>query len=152
MQHPAHEERAHLGDELRGLAGLAHGLYEMRERVQGGADQADDELVVGGVEPVACESDVVGEILLPVGEADRRVLAQDATLLFRRELGKGTRAAQRIPDVASPRQGWWCYSIGRLRMACSRSGSWPIEYVRPSMLSSGRCTSDASASTPAAPC
>ena len=56
------EEGPHLGDELARLAGLAHRLDEVGERVQGRADEADDELVVRGVEAVAREADVVAQL------------------------------------------------------------------------------------------
>src|SRR5512132_4640233 len=57
--HVPDEEGPHLGDELRRLPRLAHRLHEVAERVQILADEADDELVVLGVDAMARESNVV---------------------------------------------------------------------------------------------
>lgn len=98
-QDAADEEGAHLGDELGRLARLAHRLDQVRQRVQLAAHQPDDELVVGGVEAVARQTDVVGQLLLPVGHAQGGVLAHDGGLLLVVEAVEGADAAQRVPDV-----------------------------------------------------
>src|SRR4051812_3759820 len=79
-EYPADEERPHLRDELARLSRLPHRLNEMRERMQLLADEADHELVVAGVDPVAREANVVRELLLAVGHAEGGVLAKDMAL------------------------------------------------------------------------
>src|SRR5215470_16754277 len=55
----AHEEGAEGVDVLRGLDRLAHGLYEVGQRVEVLAHQADDEVVVVDVEAMARQADIV---------------------------------------------------------------------------------------------
>src|SRR6266850_8077078 len=100
----AHEERAERGEVLRGLDGLAHGLHEVRERVQLAADQADDEVVVVDVEAVAGQADVVREVGVAVAAPQHAVLADHRPLLLRRQAPEGAVAAQRVPDAPRPRR------------------------------------------------
>ena len=74
MRGVADEERAHLLDELARLPRLAHRLHQVRQRVKVPPDQADDELVVARVEPVAREADVVRQLLRAVRHPELRVL------------------------------------------------------------------------------
>src|SRR5450432_819912 len=99
----AHEKWPHLRDELGRLPRAAHGLHHVRQRVEIFADQADHELVVIGVEPMASEAHVVGEILRAVGFADARVLTHDAAALARLDALERAGAPQRIPDGPGPR-------------------------------------------------
>src|SRR5439155_10287981 len=93
----ADEERPEALDVLRGLRRLAHGLDEVRERMQIAADEPDDEVVVVSVEPVAGETDVVGEVGVAIGAAEGRVLPEDRALLRRREPRECADPAQRVP-------------------------------------------------------
>src|SRR2546428_3948172 len=79
----ADEERAERLDVLRGLDGLPHGLHEVRERMEVAADEANDEIVVVGVEHMTGEADVVSEVGVAVGAAQHAVLADDGALLLR---------------------------------------------------------------------
>ena len=121
----ADEEGAHLVDELAGLPGLAHRLHEVRERVKVAADEADDELVVAGIEAVAGQANVVRELLGAVGHPDLRVLAQDLRLLVRLEPGEGAPCAGAGTRRASGTPRRVTFSTGRRRSDHSRSGSWP---------------------------
>src|SRR5712692_7568925 len=96
------EEGAERLDVLRGLDGLAHGLDQVRERMEVLAHDTDDEVVVVDVEPVAGEADVVGEVGVAVGVAEHAVLADYLALLLPREPRESARAAQRVPDGPGP--------------------------------------------------
>src|SRR3989475_12666992 len=98
------EERPERLDVLRGLGRLPHGLHEVRERMELAAHEADDEIVVVDVEPVAGQADVVGEVGVAVGAAQHAVLPDDRALLLRREPAEGTGAAERVPDAPWPRR------------------------------------------------
>src|SRR5437764_4594236 len=100
----AHEEGAERLEVLRGLRGLSHGLDEVRERMELAPDEADDEVVVVDVEPVAGEADVVGEVGVAVGATQDAVLADDRALLLGRQPCEGSGAAERIPDGPRPRR------------------------------------------------
>src|SRR5262245_30104765 len=80
-----HEEGAEPLEVLGRLGGPPHGLHEVRERVERGADEADHEVVVGGVETVAGEADVVSEAGVAVAPTEGAVLAEDARLLLAAE-------------------------------------------------------------------
>ena len=54
------------------------------------ADQTDDEVVVGLVEPVAGQPHVVRQVLSALGAADAAVLAHDLSALTRIEPLEGT--------------------------------------------------------------
>ena len=99
---PADEERPETLEMERRLLRLAHPLDDDRERVQLGPEQADDEVVVVAVEPVAREPDVVAEPGSAEGHPDAPVLHEDRVLLAARELLERAGAAQRVPD--RPRQ------------------------------------------------
>src|SRR5690242_10944813 len=71
----------------------------MRERMQVATDEADHELVVAGVDAMAREPDVVRQLLLPVRDTERSMLAQDVALLDRLLFGERSLPPQRIPDV-----------------------------------------------------
>ena len=131
VQHVADEERAHLAMNSLVCRVLRIACTRCESGWSSRADEADDELVVARVEPVAREANVVRQLLRAVRHANLRVLAQD------RRSGRAARAA-RTPRCAAagtrrargtPR----CvtFSIERRRSACSRSGSWPVAYVRP---------------------
>src|SRR5205823_4012266 len=84
------------------LPRLPHRLHDVRERMKIFADEPDDEVVVGGIEAVAREADVVGEVFGAVRAADDRVLAEDRCLLAWLELREGSAASERIPDGPVP--------------------------------------------------
>ena len=58
VENAADEERSHPRDELGGLAGWPHVLDQLGQRVEPGAYEPEDELVVIAIEPVAFEPDV----------------------------------------------------------------------------------------------
>lgn len=89
----ADEKRAHLGDEFARLSGFTHRLDDMRQRMKRRTDETDDEVVVMGIEAVASEADVMGEVLGTIGSTDRSMLAKDGSLLPRFELGECATAA-----------------------------------------------------------
>ena len=96
---------------------LAHGLDEVGQRVEVPAHEADDEVVVADVEPVAGETDVVGEVGLAVGAPEHAVLADDGSLLLGREPRERPDPAQRIPDPPRP---------GRIQHGPSRPLEQPV--------------------------
>src|SRR5688572_27532018 len=96
------EERSHLHDELRGLTRSAHGLDHVRQRMQLTADQADHELVVVGVQAMAREPNVVGQIRFAIRLADGGVLLQNRDLFRTLELLESASAPERIPDGPGP--------------------------------------------------
>src|SRR5262245_62700974 len=98
-----HEERAEPLEVKRRLLRLPHPLDDDRERMQLGAEQSDDEVVVVAIEAVAGEADVVAEAGAPEGGPDAAVLHEDRVLLAPRQLLEGARAPERVPD--RPRQG-----------------------------------------------
>src|ERR1700733_1334793 len=63
------------------------------------SDEPDDELVVGCIEAMTREANVVRQILLAIRHPDLRVLSQDWTLLSRGKLGELARATKGVPDV-----------------------------------------------------
>ena len=67
----------------------------MRQRLELLADQADQEVIVVGVEAVTGEPDVMGEVGVTVGATDRAVLAQDGALLL------GATAWRTLPSGAA---------------------------------------------------
>src|SRR5688500_7885878 len=75
----------------------------MRERVEVLADEADDELVVAGVETVTCETDVGRQLRLAIGDAERGVLTEDVALIDRLELRERSLAPERVPHVPARR-------------------------------------------------
>ena len=75
----------------------------MRERVQVPPHETDDELVVGHIEPVAGQANVVSQLLGAVGHANLGMLAEHLRLLLRIQAGERGRATQRVPDVPAIR-------------------------------------------------
>ena len=73
----ADEERPHPCDEFARLARLSHCLDEMRYPMQISRDEANDELIILRVEPIARKADVVGKVLRPISHSDLSMLAQD---------------------------------------------------------------------------
>src|SRR5262249_21267148 len=94
----------HALNELRRLARAAHVLDELRERVEVGADDAEDELVVVAIEAVALEPDVERFPRLAVAAADRRVLGHDPPLLLLRQAVESADAPERVPDGPAVRR------------------------------------------------
>src|SRR5579863_2115635 len=99
----AEKERAHSLDEFARLARLPHGLHEVRQRMELATDEADHELAIRGVEPVTGQTDIVGELLRPVGHPDLRVLAEYLALVVGLQAGEGPRPAKGVPDVPAVR-------------------------------------------------
>src|SRR5262249_59916091 len=81
----ADEERPERLDVLRRLHGLPHRLDEMREWMEVAADQPDHEIVVVDVQPLAGETNVVGEVGVAISAPEHAVLTDDGSLLLRRE-------------------------------------------------------------------
>ena len=74
MQNVAYEKWPHFLDKFAGLSRFAHRLNEMRKRMEISSDEADQKLVVPGVETVTRETNVVRELLLSVRHPERSVL------------------------------------------------------------------------------
>src|SRR5688572_32654450 len=102
MNRATHEEWSHLPDVLGRLTGAAHRLNHVRQWMQFLADQTDHELVVVGVEAMAGEADVVGEIGVSITLSDHRVFAQDRALLTTFELLERADPPKRVPDRPGP--------------------------------------------------
>src|SRR5262245_28716099 len=117
----ADEERAEPLYVLRGLHRLSHGLDEMRQRMELAADEADHKIVVVRVEPVARETDVVREVRVAIGAADRCMLPQGGSLLLRVETCERADTPQWIPDGPGP-----C----RIEHRAPRSVEQPIVEIR----------------------
>src|SRR5262245_56530448 len=98
----ADEERPHCLNVFSRLASLSHGLHDVGKGVKLSTYQTDHELVVMGVETVAGEADVVGQVSFSVSLANHAVLSQNRSLLLMWELGEGSGPAQRIPDGPGP--------------------------------------------------
>ena len=79
-------------------------LYQVGQRMELAADEADDEIVVVQVEAMAGQTDVVGQIGVAVGAAQDAVLPNNRALLLGREPAEATGAAQRVPDPPRPRR------------------------------------------------
>src|SRR5260370_35529318 len=92
------EEGSECVGEMGWLARFAHCLHQMRQGSEFAPDEPNDELVVAGVEAMACEPNVVSELLRAVGHSNLRVLPQDLRLLVRLEAREGSAPPKRRPD------------------------------------------------------
>src|SRR4051794_20706741 len=95
---PTDEEGAEPIEIKRCLLRAPHSLDDRGEREQLLADEPDDEVVVVAIEPMTGEPDVVGVIGGAERHPDLPVLGENRALLFRRQLGEGAAASERIPD------------------------------------------------------
>ena len=82
--------------------------------------QADDEVVVVGVQPVAGQANVVRVIGVAVRPSDGGVLVQDLALLLPAEPREGAGAPQRVPDGPGP---------GRIQHGAPRALQQPLREV-----------------------
>jgi hypothetical protein len=136
-QHVADEEGAEGVDVLRRLDRLPHRVDQVGQGVELAADETDDEVVVVGVEAVAGQADVVGEVGLGVGPAQHAVLSDDRPLLL------GRLSGYQIPHGQA---GVSAVRRGRCSSQSSRSASNPDAYVQPNMVNSGLRASPANGS------
>lgn len=116
-RHAAGKKRTQALQVLRSLGGPAHRLDELAERVELPAHEADDEVVVANVQPVAGETDIVRQVRLLVGPSQGGVLLNDRSLLLGRQPGKGTAPPERIPDRPRP---------GRIEHKAPRMAQQPV--------------------------
>src|SRR2546422_9820609 len=100
----ADKEWAHGLNVVGGLASLAHGLNDMRQRIEFPANEADDEFVVASIESVAGETDIVGQVCFSVGPSYHGVLPQNGSLFLMRKFGKGSGPSQWVPNGPGPRR------------------------------------------------
>ena len=133
----AHEEGAERLDVLRRLCRAAHRLDEVGQRVQLTAHEADHEVVVDGVEPVADEPDVVREIGVAVRPARaRRARAGSRPAPW--VTAARTPGPSKGYQIAHGHSGPSAVRRGRSRSQSSRLGlEAASSSVRPNIVSSG---------------
>src|SRR5512138_1595512 len=98
MKHVPYEERAHFFHVFSCLARTAHGLHYVRKGVQIRPEQPDDEVIVVRIEPVACQANVMGKVLVAVGAPNAAMLSHDRALLSRFEPFEPALAPKWVPN------------------------------------------------------